>query len=368
MAPSAGANWELFAAKGDPGPNTGVGAGSSSAPSISFSGDPDTGIFHPADNKIALVGGGELFLHSTGANNAGFGEAALSSLTGGGGNAAVGHHALKQTTNGGANVAVGNIALRANTTGAFNTAVGSETMPFSTAAELNTAIGYGALYGVDTGSVNTAVGASSLEVLTSGEANTAVGGASLRSMTTGTANVAIGHRAFSSATAGDYNVALGGDAGFNPLTPANSIFIGNAGLAPDTNTIKIGIQGTQLSTFIAGIRGRPTGIADAGAVLIDSAGQLGTINSSRRYKFDIETMADVPAMLGKLRPVTFRYKQAQNDGDASAAIRIDRGGSGGDVPRLAVFKDGQPGDGEVSLAAARSCWPATRRSRTRSLR
>jgi hypothetical protein len=38
------------------------------------------------------------------------------------------------------------------------------------------------------------------------------------------------------------------------------------------------------ATFIAGIRGVTTGANDALAVLIDSNGQLGTTNSSRRVK------------------------------------------------------------------------------------
>src|SRR5207245_11459298 len=47
--------------------------------------------------------------------------------------------------------------------------------------------------------------------------------------------------------------------------------------------------------------------ADAVAVLIDSAGQLGTVSSSRRYKFDINDMAGATDGLMRLRPVTFRY-------------------------------------------------------------
>ena len=44
-------------------------------------------------------------------------------------------------------------------------------------------------------------------------------------------------------------------------------------------------QGTQTQTFIGlGIRGATAGVANAVNVLIDSNGQLGTMNSSRRFK------------------------------------------------------------------------------------
>jgi hypothetical protein len=77
----------------------------------------------------------------------------------------------------------------------------------------------------------------------------------------------------------------------------------------DTATTRIGALQTR--TFIAGIRGAATGIANAIPVLIDSAGQLGTTFSSRRFKKDIRDMGDATARLLELRPVLFRYKQEQ---------------------------------------------------------
>ena len=40
---------------------------------------------------------------------------------------------------------------------------------------------------------------------------------------------------------------------------------------------------------------------------LDGNGQLGTVSSSRRYKFDIADMAKATEGLMQLRPVTFRY-------------------------------------------------------------
>jgi hypothetical protein len=49
--------------------------------------------------------------------------------------------------------------------------------------------------------------------------------------------------------------------------------------------------------LIAGVRGITTVNPDATTVMIDSAGQLGTVASSRRYKEDIHDMADASQRL-----------------------------------------------------------------------
>jgi hypothetical protein len=47
-------------------------------------------------------------------------------------------------------------------------------------------------------------------------------------------------------------------------------------------------------------------------VYIDSAGQLGTMSSSLRYKQDVRDMGDVTDALMRLRPVSFRYSHTFN--------------------------------------------------------
>ncbi|MFL6552194.1 MAG: tail fiber domain-containing protein [Chthoniobacterales bacterium] len=47
---------------------------------------------------------------------------------------------------------------------------------------------------------------------------------------------------------------------------------------------------------------------DAIPVLIDSAGQLGTMSSSRRFKTNIEAMDGVSEAILALNPVTFHSK------------------------------------------------------------
>jgi len=84
------------------------------------------------------------------------------------------------------------------------------------------------------------------------------------------------------------------------------------GVAAESGTIRIGTKGSQSATFIAGINGIT---ASSGvAVYITSSGRLGTLTSSRRFKKDIHTMGTASDRLMQLRPVTFRYKQAAEDG------------------------------------------------------
>jgi hypothetical protein len=92
---------------------------------------------------------------------------------------------------------------------------------------------------------------------------------------------------------------------------------------------------------MAGIAG--VTVANSAAVLIDTAtGQLGTISSSRRYKEDIAPMSNMSAMLGRLRPVTFHYKQGHDDGTRSLQYGLIAEEVAEVFIDLAVFKDGQP--------------------------
>ena len=60
--------------------------------------------------------------------------------------------------------------------------------------------------------------------------------------------------------------------------------------------------------FIGSIRGVTTINANAIPVVINSAGQLGTMNSSRRFKHEIKPMDSASESILGLSPVTFHYK------------------------------------------------------------
>ncbi len=143
-------------------------------------------------------------------------------------------------------------------------------------------------------------------------ASTASGSGALSSNTTGSFNTASGFTALPSNTTGNNNIAIGFNAGANLTTGDNNIAIGSTGVAAESSTIRIG--DVQTRAFIAGIRGVTTGIANAIPVVVDTAGQLGTVSSSRRFKDDIADMGKASETLMKLRPVTFHYKSDENPG------------------------------------------------------
>jgi hypothetical protein len=232
---------------------------------------------------------------------------------------------LTNTTSGNnANTAVGGNTLSSNTTGTDNTAIGAGAMFFNTMGQDNTAAGLSALITNTTGNENTATGAFALEENTSGADNTATGVRAmmfstgndntatgvdaLENNTNGGSNTAIGGVALGTNTTGSNNIAIGFDAGDSLTTGSNNIDIGNSGVAAEANTIRIGAQGNQTATFIAGIFGG-TRIKKGCDVVVDSTGMLGCTKSSARYKRDIRDMADASDKLMKLRPVTFQYKE-----------------------------------------------------------
>jgi hypothetical protein len=109
-------------------------------------------------------------------------------------------------------------------------------------------------------------------------------------------------------TTGSNNTALGYQAGTNLTTGSNNIDIASLGLAADNNAIRLGRRGVQTASYIAGISGASVIGSD---VVVNSAGRLGVVVSSARFKRDIRDMGEKSAGLKKLRPVTFRYKDDQ---------------------------------------------------------
>jgi len=97
-------------------------------------------------------------------------------------------------------------------------------------------------------------------------------------------------------------------AGSNLTTGSNNIVIGAnvVGNASDTNTTRIG-NSTQKKTLIGGISGKT--VANGVGVIINSSGQLGTVQSSARYKTAIKPMDQASEALLGLKPVTFRYRE-----------------------------------------------------------
>jgi hypothetical protein len=186
-----------------------------------------------------------------------------------------------------------------SSTGNRNTATGAGALQHnSTLGNDNTANGFQALFRNTHGFSNTASGASSLFNNTTGSRNMAAGFQALQQNTTGERNTAIGYSSLDKNTTGSFNVALGAGAGSGVITANDVICIGRA--ADGVN-----VSGT---CFIGNIRGVTTQNANALPVVIDGAGQLGTVASSERFKKDIAIMGQASEGILALRPVTFHYK------------------------------------------------------------
>ncbi len=203
---------------------------------------------------------------------------------------AYGTGALSNEAGGFDNSAFGYYALYSNTTGTVNTATGADALVLNTTGDHNTATGTIALLGNITGNNNTADGEGALASNETGSGNTATGSAALV------------HNA-----SGSNNIALGANAGQNLTTGDNNIDIGNDGVANETNTIRIGTQGTQINAYIAGIY--QTTVSRGLSVVVDSTGHFGTKGSSERLKKDIKPMDKASEAILALKPVTFRYRK-----------------------------------------------------------
>ena len=253
-----------------------------------------------------------LFSDTGGSNNTATGVYALYSNLNGWYNNAVGAYALANNINGNNNTANGYGALYFNTEGDRNTANGVAALYHNTTGFINTANGYQALYSNISGVGNTANGAEAL-FNNDGDQNTANGYAALNGNNTGFGNTANGFYALANNTTGNSNTANGIHALYTNTTGSNNTAVGadaGSGVTTANNVICIGAGGANVtnSCFIGNIREVTTANPDAISVLIDSAGQLGTASSSKRFKKEIKPMDDASESILALKPVTFHYR------------------------------------------------------------
>ena len=209
----------------------------------------------------------------------------------------------------------------------------------------NSSFGYYALSVLTVGATsNTAVGSQAGRLLQTGSQNTIVGANSFASSVAGTGNSVLGRNTLPSLLTGVGNIALGRDTGTAYTgTESYNILFSNIGVLGESNTCRIasgtGAGANQLNkVFFSGIRGITTDVNDAIPVLIDSAGQLGTISSSIKYKENVSDMGDYSSGLLELRPVTFNYKD--HPGYIESGLIAEEVAEV--LPELVIYKDGQP--------------------------
>ena len=227
--------------------------GSVSLPSISNSGDTNTGIFFPAadtlgfatsgsevlrfttanvqletgidfitntasgttNTRIGTNAGDSIVADNAGVNNVLIGVDAGTALDSGDSNIAIGYRALKTEDDHANNVAIGAFALEQQNAGvdAYNVAIGYNAGSNATTSQSSTYVGgqAGGL-GIITGNNNSVFGYLSGYDLTSGNANTLLGAYSGTNLTVGTDNVAVGTSALDLDLGGNKTVAVGRNA------------------------------------------------------------------------------------------------------------------------------------------------------------
>ena len=220
--------------QGPPGPNV-LQAGTATAPSLSFLGNSNTGLFSSAPNTVNIATNGQ--------NRVSVGPSGDVDLRG-------------NITQGGALM----IQL-ANSINSLSTSFGAGNLASST------------------GHFNTAIGVNSMTANTTGTRNTALGAGALNNVTTNSNNTAIGQAALAAAT-GNSNVAVGALAGATLHAGDNNIYIANGGSPVESGVTRIGQPAVQTATFIAGINGVTPASGNVLPVVIDSNGQLGTTTTS----------------------------------------------------------------------------------------
>jgi hypothetical protein len=273
-------------------------------------------------NTFLGLGAGNLTNTATGAT--GVGKGALANLGAGQGLVAFGTGALASynTTLGGVGcVAIGNNVLGLVTDTAHAVGIGSSALFSATGAGASdtVAIGHIAGYFITSGSYNCFIGFSS----------------------------AANSIAVTGITTGSYNTFLGHQTGLN-LTGAESsnIYLGAnvQGTTGESNVLRIGSAtapagGRITTTYIAGIAGVTTTVADAVPVLISSStGQLGVTSSSIRYKDNIKDLPESKEIYS-LRPVIFNYKKHAPESKSVGLIAEEVHKV---MPQLVIYKDNEP--------------------------
>ncbi len=163
------------------------------------------------------------------------------------------------------------------TSGTSNVGVGQSAFTSITSGNRNIAIGASSSQNMTTSTNNVAIGTSTLTTAVNTSDNVAIGNSALASLTTGGSNISIGSNALGTINTGANNVGIGPGTGnaYNGAESSN-ILISNTGVNAESNTIRIGTNGSstgqQNRAFLAGVTG--VTVAASSPVGVNTNGQL----------------------------------------------------------------------------------------------
>jgi len=174
------------------------------------------------------------------------------------------------------NLALGS-AMPSITSATSNVGVGPGVLGTSTSASQNVGIGNLCLQTITSSVQNVCIGYASGRFISTGAGtNTFIGAGSGSTLNTGFSNTGLGSGALNRITTGSFCVGIGLDSGSNYTgSESSNITISNLGTLGESNTIRIGTQGSspgqQNQAFMAGI----TGVTSVGSpVAISSTGKF----------------------------------------------------------------------------------------------
>lgn len=235
---STNTGWVAYSSVAEP-----FALGTALLPSISFAGDPNTGMWSPAADTIAWSTGGVERMRTLADGKFGVGVTAPNALIQVAGlvnfdptlfNTLLGQTAGAAITTGNFNVAVGYRALLTDLTGANSVAVGTSAMRFNSDADNNVAVGFDAARGnadyTNIGGVYVGYQAG-FTAATGSNYNTFIGNNSGYGCTTGEKNTLLGQSSASASynqvTTGSRNIAIGNDVAVASPTANDQLCIGN---------------------------------------------------------------------------------------------------------------------------------------------
>lgn len=179
-----------------------------------------------------------------------------------------------------------------------------------TDASANTIIGQGAGILTASGNFNSGYGYQSLASLTTGSNNSSFSTQSGNAITTGSDNTLLGYQAAGSLVSGSNNSIIGSQSGSSYMgAESDNILINNAGVLGESDTIRIGTNGTQTSAYVQGIY-NTTGLTSPLPVVVQSNGQLGT---QLRSAFDARVNPTIANVTGNNTIYTVIFNSVSYD-------------------------------------------------------